>query len=374
MYRVGISGSYGGRNLGDEAILAAMVASLRAEADAEFTVFTTSAADTSRRHIVDRAVETTGLSEDDLRAALRECDLLLLGGGGILFDDWVTDQIRVALTARELDVPLMLYALGAGPLKTPAARLAVRRCADGAEAVTVRDRQSRRVLEDAGVVHAVEVTADPALLLEPEPLPEGWLEEQGLAGKRLVGMSVRERGPAAPRLDSRSYHQLLAEVADHLADCCDATIVFVSLERAFDFEHSAAVVEAMHLPERAVIVDLDSSRHLLALAGEFVFAVGMRLHFLIFAALQGVPLVGLPYAAKIDGFMESLGLDVCRDEAFTSEGLLAFVEDRWDRREGLRQEVRERVPALQERSRRNVEIALGILSGQPAPAGPRLGR
>ncbi len=42
-----------------------------------------------------------------------------------------------------------------------------------------------------------------------------------------------------------------------------------------------------------------TSGQLLSLMAHFDFAVGMRLHFLIFAALAGTPFVALPYAGKV---------------------------------------------------------------------------
>ena len=54
--RVGISGSYGGLNLGDEAILAGMVAKLRASLAVELTVFSLDPDDTLDRHRVERSV------------------------------------------------------------------------------------------------------------------------------------------------------------------------------------------------------------------------------------------------------------------------------------------------------------------------------
>lgn len=51
---VGISGSYGGLNLGDEAILQVILANLRQSVLVEFTVFSRDAEDTLRRHIEGR--------------------------------------------------------------------------------------------------------------------------------------------------------------------------------------------------------------------------------------------------------------------------------------------------------------------------------
>ena len=96
----------------------------------------------------------------------------------------------------------MLYAVGAGPLSDPNVQL----------------------LEEAGVRREVVVTAEPALLLKPEPLPRNILKIEGLEGKRkLIGMS-----------------------ADFMVDRFDADIVFVPMERSvLDSQHSRAVIARM---------------------------------------------------------------------------------------------------------------------------------
>ena len=54
------------------------------------------------------------------------------------------------------------------------------------------------MLEEAGLLNPITVTADPAFLIEPEDFPAELLREEGVpAGKRLVGISVREPGRAA---------------------------------------------------------------------------------------------------------------------------------------------------------------------------------
>jgi polysaccharide pyruvyl transferase WcaK-like protein len=49
--------------------------------------------------------------------------------------------------AKDKGVPVMVYAIGAGPLNDPAAQTAVRDCLEQVEIVTVRERSAQRVLE-----------------------------------------------------------------------------------------------------------------------------------------------------------------------------------------------------------------------------------
>jgi polysaccharide pyruvyl transferase WcaK-like protein len=59
--KVGISGSYGGFNLGDEAILQVIIDELRRSTALEITVFSRDAKDTRNRHRVDHVVELRGI-------------------------------------------------------------------------------------------------------------------------------------------------------------------------------------------------------------------------------------------------------------------------------------------------------------------------
>ncbi|MEW6753313.1 MAG: hypothetical protein AB1505_20380 [Candidatus Latescibacterota bacterium] len=60
--RVGISGSYGGLNLGDEAILESIIVQLRRALPVEITVFSRQAEDTRQRHEVERVVPVRDLT------------------------------------------------------------------------------------------------------------------------------------------------------------------------------------------------------------------------------------------------------------------------------------------------------------------------
>jgi polysaccharide pyruvyl transferase CsaB len=365
-HRIGITGSYGGLNLGDEAILQSIIEQVRRELPgAEITVFSRDAEDTKKRHGVERSIAVRKISRAEVIPEIERLDLLIFGGGGILYDAEARIYLREVLVAKELGVPVMLFAVGAGPLKDPAVQAAVREALEGVQAITVRERAAQHCLEEAGVHRDVVVTADPALLLKPEPLPRGFLKSEGLEGRRrLIGMSVREPGVAAPDLDEKVYHSLLANAADFMIDRWDADIVFIPMERSvLDTQHSHAVIAKMLRPQRATVLKGEySPGQVLALMGRFHFAVGMRLHFLVFAALQGTPFVALPYAGKVSGFLEDLKLPAPPLNLVNPGRLIAHLDESWDRRRSLKTHLAKAVPELQERSRETMKILLQVLS------------
>ncbi len=364
--RIGISGSYGGMNLGDEAILEGILRKLRASVPAEITVFTRNPADTLARHDVERAVPVRELTRREIAPEVQRLDLLVLGGGGILYDRDAEAYCREVFLAHDFGVPVVTYAISAGPLTKPAAQKAVRDALNGAAAVTVRDRQGYRLLEETGVSREIHLTADPAFLIEPEELTEVALRSEGIDFDRhLVGFSVREPGPAAPDLDPEQYYALLANAADFVVERYDADVVFVPMEK-FDVQHSHAVVAHMQNSERAEIVRRRySPRQILHLIGRFDFAIGMRLHFLIFAALQGTPFVALPYASKVSGLIEDLGMETPPLGSVGIGQLLARIDRSWDRRAEIREKIASRRATLQERARRTNELLLGALRRPP---------
>jgi polysaccharide pyruvyl transferase WcaK-like protein len=164
---------------------------------------------------------------------------------------------------------------------------------------------------------------------------------EGLTGRRrLVGMSVREPGPAAPDLAGMDYHALLANAADYVVDRLDADVVLVPMERRqHDLQHSHAVLARMRGVHHASVLRGEySSGQLLSLIGHFEFAIGMRLHFLILAALKGVPFVPLPYAPKVTGFVEELGADPPPFEGLNAGRLIALIDRAWDGRDRIPRE------------------------------------
>jgi polysaccharide pyruvyl transferase CsaB len=362
--RIGISGSYGGMNLGDEAILDGMLSQLRATVPADITVFSRNPSDTLGRHNIEHGVPVRSLTRKEITPEVQQLDLLVLGGGGILYDRDAEVYLREVFLAHELGIPVILYAISAGPLTLQASRRAVAEALNAAASpvITVRDRLGYRLLEDVGVTQPIHLTADPALLLEPEEPPVDALVAEGVQLERhLVGFSVREPGPAAPDIDPEDYYALLANSADFMVDRYDADVVFVPMERT-DVQHSHGVVAHMQNAERAEILRRRySPRQILSLMGRFDFAVGMRLHFLIFAALRGTPFAALPYASKVLGLLEDLEMETPPLADIGIGQLIASIDRSWDTREQIRAKIRQRLPGLKSRARQTNELLVGLV-------------
>lgn len=372
---VGVLGSYGGRNVGDEAILTAMLDRIRSgRPDVHILVFSRNPDYSRSVHPDVEVVGWEGVCREQISVHLRRLSVLVLGGGGILYDTEARRYLRLARTAQDLGVPVFTYAVGAGPLTDEADCAWSRTTLSDAAEVTVRDEESKLVLEEAGLSRSVSVTADPALLLEPGDGGEELLRAEAVPrGVRLVGMSVREPGRAAEHLDEEGYHQLLANVGDFLVHRLDAHLVFVPMERD-DIRHAHAVVSHMADVDRCTVLHGNySPQQVLDIVAQLDLAIGMRLHFLIFAALADIPLLPLPYAGKVFDFAQQIGAPALRGVVRENTGLLLAEVDRlWDERPARMAHTSARTASMRLRAAGTADRLLAYLdSSAPRPLGDR---
>ncbi|WP_258360812.1 polysaccharide pyruvyl transferase CsaB [Moorella sulfitireducens (nom. illeg.)] len=300
MARVVISGYYGFQNAGDEAVLYSMVQALRSFVPGlEITVLSRRPEQTAASYKVD-AVNRWQLAA--VADALRRADLVISGGGSLFQDvtGWnsLLYYLGVVVLARLLRKPVFVYAQGLGPLKRPFSRWLAGRILNNVQLISLRDSESRQLLEELGVRRPpVYVTADPVLGLEPEnldlrPGQEKW-QELGLAAP-VVGISVRS-WPGAGKC-----WPALARAADDLV-AAGWRVLFLPFHFPADVDACRQVSRLMHQPAVVLRENLDLAT-IMGLMGRMQFLIGMRLHALILAAVMGVPFLALPYDPKVLAF------------------------------------------------------------------------
>jgi polysaccharide pyruvyl transferase WcaK-like protein len=88
----------------------------------------------------------------------------------------------------------------------------------------------------------------------------------------------------------------------------------------------------------------------------------MRLHFLIFAALRGTPFSALPYASKVAGLLDDLGMDTPPLGSIGIGELIGRIDRKWDTRDEIRARLGEHLPALRSRAKGTNRLLLRLLS------------
>jgi polysaccharide pyruvyl transferase WcaK-like protein len=366
-----IVGAFGMTNLGDDAILAAMLAELReALLGARFAVVTL---DRAGVPVADDVVPVA-FEDRAIRDALDGADLLIVGGGGLLFDfriratyeDFFGDRAtnfyphyRAALVAHGRGIPVQLYAVGVGPLVGAVARGLTRTVCDLASAITVRDALSRVELRGLGVPdEKIEVTADPAVRLVSAAVAKR-------AAVPRVGFVIRNwfpvTAPGTVQLPHGAaylarYLDRFAAAADHVVARWGGRPVFFAVQNEVDDDRqfAARVIERMaHRGEAEIVESAAEHGALQGLLGGLDLVVSTRLHGLIFAANAGVPGIGINLNTKVRALLCDLGL-----------GELAVSP--WDGRVAALPELIDRV--LEQKGEYASRLAVGMAAQRRAAA------
>lgn len=306
-----LSGYYGYRNSGDEAVLQSILSALEHEGQAAGMKITPVVLSidpewTSRTYGV-KAVHRMKLAE--VRNAIKNSDGLISGGGSLLQDATGLGSIPYYLgiikIAQWLGKPTFIYAQGVGPVRRklfrPFIASVFRRC----EYISVRDGESAELLRSMGIRKGdVQVVPDPVMGIV---LPEKDSVITADSGELpVVGVSVRLWNSDRTELGK------LAEGLASLSRRVPVHIRFLPFHFPGDDEASRFVMErlgnvAEHGSTVSIAAETEHPYEMLREVSRCRLLVGMRLHSLIYAASQEVPLLGVSYDPKIDHFMGRLG-------------------------------------------------------------------
>lgn len=361
MPKVVISGYYGFANSGDEVILHAMLGALReAVPGLEATVLSKDPARTARET---GALSVRRDSVPEVLRALKGADLLISGGGSLLQDATSRKSIiyylGIVALAKLLGRPVFFYAQGFGPVRTALGRLLVRLVANRADIITVRDPDSLEEMRSLGVTRPPGmVTADPVLGLET-----GLVDRE--RGKKILAALGAAEGPVAgfsirPWKSHLSYREAVARAADALVRE-GWQVLLVPMHDPGDIECCLDV--ASRMKEKPLFLERwRDFKDLLAVIANLDLAMGMRLHFLIFAALFGVPLIGLTYDPKVNRFLQSVGLPPGLDVANLNEAELdRRVREVLADREEISEKIIKQVNLLREEALKNAQMVAKLL-------------
>ncbi len=355
-----ICGAYGHGNAGDEAILEAIIASLRElDANLPITVLSRTPEQTAKRHGV-QAVHSFDLK--GMKRALSGAQVYLNGGGSLIQD--VTSRrslwyyLYTLRKAKRLGCRVIMYGCGIGPVTRGMDVSWVRRVLNSSvDCITLREENSLAELDRFGVTKPRRVlSADPALRLRPAPAAEveQWMTQKGMDpnGKYLC-FCLRSWEGFAQRSG------VFSAAARYGWEKYGLTPVFLSINRRSDGDAADLVCQSLRELPHFVLRDPPETGVTMGLLSRMAALVSMRLHGLIFAAGQGTPLVGVSYDPKVDAFLQYVGQPRCLAlEDLETERLCAMIE------QALHEDpaaLRARAQSLRDVEHRNVDCVRQML-------------
>lgn len=361
-----ISGYYGFRNSGDEAVLKSILTALeeeshRSNVTIEPIVLSGDPESTTSMYGV-RSVHRMKLKE--VREAIKESDGLISGGGSLLQDATglksIPYYLGVIKLAQWLKKPTFIYAQGIGPVNRKIFNPMIRSVFKACNYVSVRDEQSAEYLRGLGLQwNQIHVVPDPVMGL---PLPEAKVEEVSSVAVNAQGASIHTKLPVigvSVRFWESDRKELTA-IAAGLKKLCSKKAVhlrFMPFHLPIDEQASRFVMEMLgdlgnKGSEVSITKDLTDPQLMLQEVSNCDVVIGMRLHSLIYAASQYVPPVGISYDPKIDQFMLRLDSEtVGSTDALDGDKLAKTVANLLDQRSQWLKEHEEGITELKQEAK-----------------------
>jgi len=391
-YSIVISGWYGSRNWGDEAILASTIGMIRrALPDAKITVFSNSPEETATLYRVGVVKQRGWASWVKRTRALLKADLFVLGGGELLYDSgaggqasaWLRDVILAKLTG----TPSMMLNGGVGLVYNRVSKCYMRQVCQSIELLTVRDAASKSHLRDLGITRPVHIAADSVfslLRMTPEDDRSGLSE-----GKRKPTLGVNARpwlyrlediplesrdicGPfGGTSVDYRAFKEAMAAAVDAVKRSKGIRVVFFPISclkkppDEFDPDILEEIANLMHDWDDVEIMEwAESIDDMIGAMKQFAVVVGVRLHALVFAALCRVPMLAIAYDPKIPAFMKLIGQEdhVVNAGDIRRELLIEKLNCLWARRNAVAAELEKNVPPLAEKAESSIPLMIQLLT------------
>lgn len=278
MVKVCISGYYGFKNFGDEAILSVLLEHLK---NLDVTVFSSNPEYTSNTYGV-KAVRSFDIK--NVVKTIQNTDVLISGGGSLLQD--VTSVKSLVYYALIIALGILfnkkviIFAQGIGPINNTFAKFIVKNLLRLCTLVTVRDEKSLELLKSWGI--NTKLVCDPIYSVDIQPK----------TNEGCVGIQLRD----FKTMNYNLMHKLAMFVVTKFSD---KKIEIFSLQEAQDleicrrFEH---VLQVLNPEIKTEIV----TENIIDRISSLEYLIAMRFHAILCALKCGIKTCAINYDIKVE--------------------------------------------------------------------------
>lgn len=356
-----ISGYYGFKNVGDDAMLMAIIDNLRmCKKDLRILVLSKNPVETRRIYNVD-SINRINLLR--ILFTMRKSKLFISGGGTLIQDNTSTRSLIYYLgmiwLAKKTNMKVMIYANGIGPLNKKNNRNLTKYVVNKVDVITLREELSYKELVNLNIDKPqIHVTADPAFTIKAEN-PEHinyLLSSEGIDPQTpFIGFSVRRWN------NHDKYETTIAKIADYIIETYGINTLFIPMHYPGDLVIIENILSKMKNKGYA-IRKKHSVSETLGIIGKTQMLIGMRLHALIFAASIGIPSVGIVYEPKVEGFLKYANqASAGHVNSLEFDKMKQIVDNVWNNRESIKRELDSTTADLKEKALKNAHVAFDLI-------------
>lgn len=362
MFDIMLSGYYGFSNSGDEALLSAIIQSLRSEKeDVSIIVLSKMPSETAKKHNVFSINRNNFLH---ILKYIKRCKLFVNGGGSLIQDITSTHSLiyytMLMFSAKHYGLKVMLYANGIGPItrkyNIKTAFKALKIC----DYISLREPESIKELKLLGL-NADEsiLSSDPALVLQQvdkECIDQIFYNEKIDTTKKYFGITVRQW-----KSNDANFTSKLSKAISKISVTNNVIPLFIPMQFPNDYNISKEIISKLDVPFAILNNDYDVSE-LMGVISKTEMVIAMRLHTLIYASSVSVPIVGIVYDPKIKSFMEYLNLKTyvnCDD--IEEDKIVEMANEIFLHLDENKKFIEEKATELKDLSKHDAKVAISLL-------------
>ncbi|MCK5024257.1 MAG: polysaccharide pyruvyl transferase family protein [Thermoplasmata archaeon] len=331
-----ISGYYGYGNAGDEAILQSIIQNLNLNfPKSTVTVFSNNPPATEKLHGVEalfpgvhhvigytNKVIQKGIINQSINIIneIKNTDCVIVGGGGIIHDWFGSFQIiknlEKGILGKIMGKKTILYAVGAGPIKGWLSKCTTRFALSFFDSITVRDQESMDLLKSIGVKDDIIVTGDPAIILQKASESEinNTLDRKKIPDGKNIVICLRswfhyKENKSNLNKNRKLFNDRIIELCNFISCKPNTNLILLAFQPSEDMVFYNNLIKQIK-GDYILIDDIQKPGILKGIIASADVLIGMRLHSLIFAISDNVPVIAISYDSKIDSFLGTVSDDI----------------------------------------------------------------
>lgn len=276
MVKAAISGYYGFKNFGDEAILSVLVKHLK-ELNFDITVFSSDTQFTKQTYNVN-AVRNFDLK--NVIKTIKDTDFLISGGGSLLQDVTSIKSLSYYSLVIALGIlfnkKVIIFAQGIGPINNKFAQIIVKNLLKHCTLVTVRDCKSLKFIEQAKLV------CDPVYSLDVKCSQQ----------ENTLGVQLRD-------FKTMNYNLLQKLALLIVTKFYDKKIEIFSLQETQDLELCKKFENVLHKFNPDIQTEIVTN-NIIERISKLEYLIAMRFHAILAALKCGIKTCAINYDIKVE--------------------------------------------------------------------------